>query len=211
MSEYTAINQIIKTFKDLSSIQLEEINNRLQRNDYDTVFINDENNEPLLTLLGNLHDLFIRRKSQIKAIDNLDINKYMGKWYEIARYLTSFQGEDVIAATAEYTLEDDVVKVVNTGFRKDEIPVKVSGTAKLHFPGTKIGKLDVSFFPPFSGNYWIILLANDYRYSVVSGPTGEYLWILSRQKKLAIEDKEYILKFLQEMNFDTSKLFFDQH
>lgn len=216
MSEYTFVNQLIKFFEDiksldLNSVNLEDIKDRLKRNDYDTVFVNENNDKPLITILGNLYDSFSRRKPQIKAITNLDVNRYMGKWYEIARYLTSFQGEDIIAATAEYYIENDSIKVINTGYREDMSPVEIIGSAKLHYPETKIGKLDVSFFPPFNGDYWIILLANDYRYSVVSNPSGEFLWILSRDKELSNEDKEYIIAFLEKLNYDISKLFYDRH
>lgn len=116
-----------------------------------------------------------------EVVQYVDVGRYMGKWYEIARYPNRFQ-RGCIRSTAEYTLRDDGrVSVVNTCV-KDEATGKTGtarGTAWV-VDTTTNAKLKVRFFWPFSGDYWIIQLAEDYSYAVVGHPKKTYLWILSR-------------------------------
>lgn len=141
------------------------------------------------------------------TINSFDINRYLGKWYEIARYDHAFE-RNLVGTTAEYTLRDDgKIKVVNSGHIGTlDGPYKESiGKAKARKNG-KPGQLEVSFFGPFYGDYNIMELAPDYSYSVVGSNSPRYLWILSRTPQLDPEAKSNILNNLKQRGYDTSKL-----
>lgn len=128
--------------------------------------------------------------------EEFDINKYMGKWYEIARLPNSFE-EGLEENTAFYRLgEDGNVTVTNEG-RLIENKTKIKqAKGKAWVPDPKQpGKLKVSFFWPFSGDYWVLKVDKDYTYALVGDPTGEYLWILARERdidpKIIQELKDY--------------------
>jgi len=128
--------------------------------------------------------------------EEFDINKYMGKWYEIARLPNSFE-EGLEENTAFYRLgEDGNVTVTNEG-RLIENKTKIKqAKGKAWVPDSKQpGKLKVSFFWPFSGDYWVLKVDKDYTYALVGDPTGEYLWILARERdidpKIIQELKDY--------------------
>ena len=147
-----------------------------------------------------------------KAVDNstiasFNLDRYLGKWYEIARYDHSFE-RDLVGCTAEYTLRDDgKIKVRNSGHLKSlDGPYKESiGKAKARRNG-KPGQLEVSFFGPFYGDYNILELAPDYSYSVVGSSSPRYLWILSRKPQLPPKVKNHIISNLQQRGYDTNKL-----
>lgn len=147
-----------------------------------------------------------------KPIDNstitaFNLNQYMGKWYEIARYDHSFE-RDLVGCTAEYSLrEDGKIKVLNSGHLKTlNGPYKESiGKAKARRNG-KPGQLEVSFFGPFYGDYDILELAPDYSYSVVGSSSPKYLWILSRTPQLTPETKSKILQNLHKRGYNTDNL-----
>lgn len=142
----------------------------------------------------------------LQTVKKVDVNKYMGKWYEIASFPQSFQ-KGCSCTTAEYELLDNgKVKVVNTCYLADEDRVKkATGKAWVTDKETN-AKLKVQFFWPFSGKYWIIDLAEDYSYAVVGHPNRKYLWILSRTPKMEQITYDNILKHVSEKGFDISKL-----
>lgn len=117
----------------------------------------------------------------LEAVEQVDLDRYLGTWYEIASYPAWFQ-KNCTAVTAEYSLRDDgLIRVVNS-CRKGSLdgPLKRStGRAKV-VDQTTNSKLKVSFFGPFWGDYWIIDLDPEYRWAVVGVPSRKYLWILSR-------------------------------
>jgi len=142
---------------------------------------------------------------ELPTVSKVDIDKYKGTWYEIARYEHFFE-KGCKNVTATYELKDEEeIKVINrctlikNGNKKEAIGVAYS-TNKTNT------KLKVSFFRPFYGDYWILDLAKDYSYAVVGTPSREYLWILSRTKTLDKKTKEKILKTLPSLGFDTQKL-----
>ena len=147
-----------------------------------------------------------------KTVDNstitdFNLDRYLGKWYEIARYDHSFE-RDLVGNTAVYTLRDDgKIKVLNSGHLKTlDGPYKESiGKAKPNRNG-KAGQLQVSFFGPFYSDYYILDLAPDYSYSVVGSSSPKYLWILSRTPQLPQNVKSKILSNLQQRGYDTGKL-----
>ena len=145
----------------------------------------------------------------VTPVQGFDINRYLGKWYEVARLDHSFEaGLDNV--TAAYSLrEDGGVKVVNRGLIKKENRWKESeGKAYFVNEGDE-GYLKVSFFGPFYGSYVIFELdSEDYQYAFVSGPNTSFLWLLSRTPTV---DKRLIDHFVARssaLGFDTSKLIF---
>jgi apolipoprotein D and lipocalin family protein len=141
----------------------------------------------------------------LPTVKSVDVNKYMGKWYEIAKYENRFE-IDCEQASANYSLNDDgTIKVVNSCFRAGKID---NAIGKAYSTNPENTKLKVSFFWPFKGNYWVIMLDKEYSYAVVSEPSRKYLWILSRTKTMPKETTKEILLKLKELGFDTDKLIF---
>ena len=145
--------------------------------------------------------------SDIAAVRDFEPERYMGKWYEIARLPQYFE-RDLDEVTAEYTLkEDGDIRVVNSGKRGDE-PQSVTGNARLKHPDAKplTGELRVSFFWPFYSDYRIIELAPDYSYAVVTAGSRDFFWVLSRTPTMDKELLDAILNRAQEQGFDLSEL-----
>ena len=145
--------------------------------------------------------------NELKTVDTVDLNKYLGKWYEIGRYPAPFQ-KDCYSSTATYTLNRDGSITVLNECRKGGVDGKyksVKGKAYVVDKKTN-AKLKVSFFWPFYGKYWIIDLDKDYRYAVVSEPSRKYLWILSRTPKLDSILEEEVYNRLKINGYDTSKI-----
>lgn len=208
MNNYTFYNQSIKSIENIRDFFNEPnvLLSKLEKNDYDKSFMDENNNEPILSIIGSLSDLFSGRLQQIKAIENFDLMRYLGKWYEIARFNTPFEGENIISATALYEKVGDVIKVTNSGLNSELYEEVIKGTASLKYKDSTIGKLDVTFFPFFSGDYWIIMIGENYQYSVVTSPNGKFLWILSRNKTLSEPDNKSIMTKLESLGFDLNKL-----
>lgn len=136
------------------------------------------------------------------TVKSVDLDRYLGSWYEIAKFDHSFErGLDY--AMARYTLRDDgKIDVLNTGI-KDGRAKDAKGIAKT----TDVpGLLRVSFFGPFFSDYRIMMLDEDYQYVLVGGSTDKYLWILSRTPILDDATKSLILAEADRRGYDTSKL-----
>lgn len=157
-------------------------------------------------LLGAISAAFADSNAELKTVPSVDLNRYLGKWYEIARYPNRFEKSCASDVTAQYSLRSDgKIEVVNS-CRKADGKLKASkGSAKVADKQTN-AKLKVTFFWPFYGNYWIIDLDPDYRYAVVSEPGREYLWILSRTPKLDPALYEAITTRLRQNGFDPDRL-----
>ena len=143
----------------------------------------------------------------LETVAKVDLNRYLGTWYEIASFPQSFQA-GCTATTANYALRPDGEIDVVDRCRKDRLdgPEKESsGRARVVDHDTN-AKLEVSFFRPFWGDYWIIDLADDYSYAVVGHPSRDYLWILSRTPAMDESTYQTILKRLMAMNYETSRL-----
>ena len=143
----------------------------------------------------------------LQTVAKVDLNKYAGKWYEIASYPQRFQ-KNCTCTTAEYTPTDKGYIIVENSCRKDSINGKQSSIKGKAFVDKNSGnaKLKVQFFWPFKGKYWIIDLAEDYSYAVVSHPNKKYLWILSRKPSMNEVTYQQILNRLKEKGFDLTKL-----
>ena len=147
----------------------------------------------------------------IKPVNNFDVNKYQGTWYEIARLDHSFE-RGLEQVSAQYTVkEDGNIEVINKGFsiQKNEWQEAI-GKAK--FVGNSDeGYLKVSFFGPFYGSYVIFELGDDYQYAFVSGPDLSYLWLLSRTKFVQSELLDRFTQQAKEYGFKTSELIMVNH
>lgn len=143
----------------------------------------------------------------LQVVPSVDLKRYIGTWYEIARFPNSFQ-EGCVGTSAIYTLrEDGKINVLNQcrrGTLNGEIS-SAKGTAWVVDEKTN-AKLKVSFFWPFSGHYWIIDLGENYEYAVVGHPDRKYLWILSRSLEMDEELYNRIIERLKLQLYDTSRL-----
>lgn len=145
----------------------------------------------------------------VQPVESFKLDRYLGKWYEIARLDNSFES-GLSSVTAEYSLRDDGgVKVLNRGFlAKNNEWKEVEGRAYFVDRQDR-GFLKVSFFGPFYGSYIVFELDHDhYQYAVVSGPDKSYLWILAREPKIKAEVKDFLLGKAAALGFDTPKLIF---
>jgi apolipoprotein D and lipocalin family protein len=139
---------------------------------------------------------------------SVELSRYLGLWYEIARYDASFE-RGCEGVTAEYSLRPDgLIRVLNT-CRVDASDGRLrvaDGKAKV-VPGSGNTKLKVSFFGPFFyGDYWVLDHAEDYSWSIVGEPTGRYLWILCRDPAPTDTAKEALIGRAAELGYDTSLL-----
>jgi apolipoprotein D and lipocalin family protein len=140
----------------------------------------------------------------LEVVPHVELEKYLGKWYEIAHLPAKFQ-EGCNETTATYTLlKDSSISVLNQSI-KDGKMKQAKGKAKIVDKNSN-AKLKVTFFWPFYGDYWIIKLGNDYDYSVVGTPNRKYLWILSRTPQM--DDKLYsqLIEYVGSKGFDVNKL-----
>jgi apolipoprotein D and lipocalin family protein len=143
----------------------------------------------------------------LKTVPHVDLQRYLGTWYEIARFPHRFQA-GCVETRAVYTLRDDGLIGVHNECRKGgaDGPLKaVDGRARVIDRGTN-AKLEVSFFWFFWGDYWIIDLDPDYHWAVVGHPSRKYLWILCREKRLDAAVLSGIRQRLEQQGYDLAKL-----
>ncbi|HZX31695.1 MAG TPA: lipocalin family protein [Rhodocyclaceae bacterium] len=145
----------------------------------------------------------------VRSVQEVDLARYAGKWYEIARYPMFFQRNCLGDVTAQYTpLADDCISVTNR-CRTDSGVDEANGKA-CTVPGTNNAQLHVSFFWPFRSDYWIIGLDPGYRWAVVGRPDHKYLWILSRTPQLPKEQLDQALKIAADQGYDVGQLKYTQ-
>ncbi|MDD4777493.1 MAG: lipocalin family protein [Fermentimonas sp.] len=145
------------------------------------------------------------------AVKPFNKERYLGKWYEIARKDFRFE-RNLNNTTAEYTLNDNgTIKVVNQGYNTKKGEWQ-KAFAKAKFAGDEnTAMLKVSFFGPFYSGYNVIALDDEYRYALVAGKNLKYLWILSRETTIPEGIKEKYLKIAEDIGFDTSDLIWVEH
>ncbi len=143
----------------------------------------------------------------VKPVENFKIEKYLGKWYEIARLDHSFE-RGLSRVTADYSLRDDGgLKVINRGYSVKENKWKEAEGKAYFVRGSDQGYLKVSFFGPFYGSYIVFELDHEnYQYSLVSGPDKSYFWILARTPQINENIKNVLIAKAAALGFDTSKL-----
>jgi apolipoprotein D and lipocalin family protein len=149
----------------------------------------------------------------LEVVKNVDLKRYLGKWYEIAKLPNSFQ-KNCFCSTAEYSVIDyETIRVINS-CRKDSFsgePDQVSGKAFI-VPNSNNAKLRVQFFWPFRGDYWIIELDDeDYQWAVVGTPSRKYLWILARSKSLDDALYNTLTEKIKLKGFDIMKIERTEH
>jgi apolipoprotein D and lipocalin family protein len=148
----------------------------------------------------------------LKPVGGFEVRRYLGQWYEIARFDHRFE-RGLTDVSATYSLrEDGGINVVNRGYdRKRGKWQEASGRA--YFLGSPhTGSLKVSFFGPFYGGYHVIALDREaYRYAVVSGPSRDYLWILARERQLPEPLLKSLVAQARQAGFDTSQLIYVAH
>jgi len=145
------------------------------------------------------------------TVPYIEVERYLGKWYEIAKFPVIFE-RGLVGVTAEYSLRDDgTVRVVNRGFKGsfDGAESSIEGSAIIADRSTN-AKLTV-WFGPFSlafldPNYWIVACGGDYDYAVVSDGCRKTLWILSRTPQMNQGQYESIVTWLRDSGFDTDRL-----
>jgi apolipoprotein D and lipocalin family protein len=152
--------------------------------------------------------------ANVKVVDNIDANQYLGTWYEIARLDHSFE-RGLENVTATYSLRDDGgIKVINRGYDpKKQKWSEAEGKAYFLTPPNSdksyLGKLKVSFFGPFYGAYNIIALDKPYyNYVMICGPDKTYFWILSRTPQLSYPIKQELISQAKNLGFSTEQLIY---
>lgn len=162
---------------------------------------------PALTTLGCATTTDRLGLGPLRTVSEVDLTRYAGTWYEIANYPQHFQ-RGCTATTATYTLKGDgEVEVVNR-CRKETLQGEeksAKGRARLIDPDHS-AKLEVSFFWPFWGAYWVIDLGADYEYAVVGHPSRDYLWILSRMPQMSDTTYKGILQRLKEQGYPLDRI-----
>ena len=149
---------------------------------------------------------------KVTPVENFELNRYLGKWYEIARLDHPFE-RGLERVTAEYSMrEDGGVSVVNRGYSiKDEEWKAAEGKAYFVDDENK-GYLKVSFFGPFYGSYVVFEIDEEnYSYAFVSGPDTSYLWLLARTPEIPQEIIEKFRQRAEALGFDTANLIFVNH
>lgn len=144
-------------------------------------------------------------------VGGFELNRYLGKWYEIARLDHRFE-RGLTDVSAEYSLrEDGGVRVINSGYAHDDRQRR-SAEGKAYFVnGSDVGQLKVSFFGPFYGAYNIIALDKvDYRYAMIAGNSRDYLWILARTPNLDRATLDRLLDQAKALGFPVQDLIFLQ-
>lgn len=145
------------------------------------------------------------------AVNDFDVHRYLGAWYEIARFDYRFE-RNIDNAMAQYSIDDNGNVIVrNSGYNtKKEKWTSADGLAKFR-NGDDTAALKVSLFKPFYAGYNVIALDDDYQYALIAGKNLNYLWILSRTKTIPAEIKSNYLKIAENIGYDTSKLIWVQH
>jgi apolipoprotein D and lipocalin family protein len=150
---------------------------------------------------------------ELKTVPKVDLKKYSGKWFEIARYPNKFQKQCVGNTTATYTTKTNgKIEVVNQCLKKDGLIDDAKGEARI-FDKTTNAKLEVRFAPKFLsfisavwGDYWIIYLDDEYQNVAIGDPKREYFWILSRQSKMDDATYQSILQKAETLGFNPGKV-----
>ena len=148
----------------------------------------------------------------VKPVQQFELDRYLGKWYEVARLDHSFE-RGLSNVSAEYSLRDDGgVKVINRGYSAEEGEWNEAEGKAYFVEGSDQGYLKVSFFGPFYGAYVVFELEEEgYQYAFVSGPDTDYLWLLARTPEVAPEVMEKFKAMSKERGFNTDELIVVDH
>ena len=138
-------------------------------------------------------------------IQKIEVSKYLGTWYEIARVPNWFEKE-LVGVTATYSLKNNGnIEVKNSGYQKTLTGEKKTAIGNAWIPDpAKPGALQVSFFWPFSAGYNVVAIAPDYSYALVFGDTTEYAWILSRTPTMDVQVYNNLIKTAESLGIPSS-------
>lgn len=144
----------------------------------------------------------------ITPINNFNIDRYAGTWYEIARLDHSFE-RDMEQVSAEYSMRSDGgIKVINRGYDTDSNEWKEAEGKAYFVEGQETGHLKVSFFGPFYGSYIVFELGEKEQYAFVTSSDKSYLWLLSRTKAVENSLKQHFLDTVTALGFETGSIIF---
>jgi len=150
-----------------------------------------------------------KNEDTLEVVPHVELEKYLGKWYEIARLPAKFE-EGCSDVTATYLLsKSGSVTVLNECKRNGKVKA-AKGRAKIVDKSTG-AKLKVTFFWPFYGDYWIIKLGDNYDYAIVGTPSRKYLWILNRNPQMDDRLFSQLTEFANSKGFDVQKLIRTRH
>ena len=147
----------------------------------------------------------------VEPVNNFELNRYLGKWYEIARLDHSFE-RGLSQVSAEYSLKDDGgVMVINRGFSTEKNAWKEAEGKAYFVNGDNEGYLKVSFFGPFYGSYVVFELDHEnYQYAFISGPDTDYLWLLAKTPTVPAEVLNKFVEMSKARGFNTDDLIYVQ-
>ena len=148
----------------------------------------------------------------ITPVERFELNRYLGKWYEIARLDHSFErGLDNV--TAEYSLRDDGgVTVLNRGYSNENEAWKEAQGKAYFVSSPQVGHLKVSFFGPFYGSYVIFELDHkDYQYAFVTSYNKSYLWLLARKSTVSAEVLKRFKNIAEQQGFAVDDMIYVEH
>jgi apolipoprotein D and lipocalin family protein len=163
----------------------------------------------MTVILFSIQKGFTQNKDlpQLVTVKQVDLKKYAGLWYEIAKIPNSSQDQCAYSTTAEYIIQQDgSIQVINKCYEENGEPDVADGIANVVDKKTN-AKLEVSFFSilgirPFWGDYWIIGLDEDYQWAVIGTPSRKYGWILSRTPSLPDDTMQKIFALLKSQNYN---------
>ncbi len=145
-------------------------------------------------------------KSELEVVSSVDLSRYVGRWFEIARLPNRFEKKCADSVTATYALRPDgKIEVVNRCRKSSGKYTTAKGKAEIVDKKTN-AKLKVTFFWPFYGDYWILDLGSNYEYAVVGDPSREYLWILSRTPRIEEALYQQLLGKMAARGFKTERM-----
>ncbi|WP_394222493.1 lipocalin family protein [Alteromonas gracilis] len=149
---------------------------------------------------------------KVTPVEGFELPRYLGKWYEIARFDHSFE-EGLSEVTATYSMRDDGgVKVINRGFSEEDNAWDEAEGKAYFVDSATMGHLKVSFFGPFYASYVIMELDKaGYQYALITGPDKDYLWILARTPSISDEVRAQLLQKAKASGYDVSKLIWVEH
>jgi apolipoprotein D and lipocalin family protein len=167
----------------------------------------------ILLLASLLTMTMAQAPAPVRTVPAVDLDRYAGDWFEIARYPNWFQRKCAANVRASYARRaDGRIDVVNRCTRADGSAIEARGVARITDAGTRaklkvrFGPASLSFLPFLWGDYWIIGLADDYTWAVVGTPDRKYLWILARTSRLDDGAFERALAAARASGFDTGRL-----
>jgi apolipoprotein D and lipocalin family protein len=151
---------------------------------------------------------YAKNRERVETVRDVDLKRYLGKWYQFAYFPNRFQPRDCVRVTAEYYFDEkDRIIVVNTCWSDKEMKETGRQVRGRVFQTKHPAKLKVQFFWPFRGNYWIIALDEEsYSYAIVSEPKRKYLWILTRDITMSEQLYKELAAELKAQGYDLNRL-----